>query len=403
MKRQFLFLEVITLLAAFSFLLLIPTSWAADPAKGGFDPAWQGFKTAYENVLKENGIVGSSVMVIHDNKVIGKDFYGLANIEKDRKVDEETIYHWASITKTLTGIAIMQLRDRGLLKLDDPIIKYLPELREVHDPYGDMSEITIRHLLTHSSGFQGPTWPWRDKDWQPHEPLHWSQLVSMFPYMEIQFKPGSKWSYSNPGIIYLGRVIEELTTDDFEVYIDKNIFKPLEMYRSYFDHTPYHLWKYRCQSYFLKDGKLTPGDPDVNTGITVSNGGWNAPLPDVVKLLNFLVGDPSKQEVYEGVLKRSSLEEMFKPQIEISREGNDKSDAGLIFFIEEHNGMRFIGHSGGQVAFVTHIYFHPESRTASVVAYNTLSVDPQKGTRFVDRTVEDYLFKNIYPIFAGVK
>ena len=129
--------------------------------------------------------------------------------------------------------------DHGRLKLDDPIIKYVPELKAVHNPFGDMNEITIRHLMTHSAGFRDATWPWGgDKDWQPHEPTKWDQLVAMMPYTEILFKPGSKFSYSNPGIIFLGRVIEALSGEDYEVYIDKNIFKPLEMSRSYFDTTP---------------------------------------------------------------------------------------------------------------------------------------------------------------------
>ena len=69
----------------------------------------------------------------------------------------------------------------------------------------------------------------------------------MFPYTEIEFKPGSKWSYSNPGIIFLGRVIELLTGDSYEVYVDKNILKPLEMHDTYFDATPYHLLHLFCE------------------------------------------------------------------------------------------------------------------------------------------------------------
>ena len=193
----------------------------------GFDKAIEQFKAFYFDTLKTHGIVGSTFMFLHDNQILTKEFYGLANREQNRKVDEDTIYQWASITKTLTGIAIMQLRDRGRLKLDDPIIKYLPELREVHNPYGDMSNITLRHLMSHSAGFRSPTWPWKNKPWQPHEPLHWEQIVAMIPYTEVQFNPGSKWQYSNPGIIFLGRVIELLTTDDWEVYIAKNIFMHL--------------------------------------------------------------------------------------------------------------------------------------------------------------------------------
>ena len=365
------------------------------------------FKTLYEESLRKNGIIGSSFMLINDNKVVDREFYGTANLEKKQPVDENTIYHWASITKTITGIAIMQLRDRGLLKLDDPIIKYIPELREVHNPYGDMSEITIRHLLSHSSGFRDGTWPWGgDKDWHPHEPQKWEQLVAMIPYTEILFKPGSKYSYSNPGIIFLGRVIEIITHDDYEVYVDKNVFKPLEMYQSYFDATPNHLLKNRSHSYRLKDGNLTPARFDVDTGITVSNGGLNSPLPDMVKYLNFLMGDPKKQEIYNQILKRSTLEEMWKPQVslpEVKTGKNEKNFIGLTYFIEDNYDQHFIGHSGGQNAFVTHFYLNPETRAAYLVAYNTTATPtektPNQDTRKLDREIKENLFQYIFPLF----
>jgi CubicO group peptidase (beta-lactamase class C family) len=370
-----------------------------------FEQAMIKFRVFYKNALQENGIVGSSFMFIHDNKVLAKEFYGWANIEQKRKVDEDTIYQWASITKTFTGIAIMQLRDRGLLRLDDPIIEYIPELKQVYNPFGDMGEITIRHLMSHCAGFRRPTWPWKSKPWHPHEPLHWEQVVAMFPYTEILFKPGSKWSYSNPGIIFLGRVIELLTTDDWEVYIDKNIFKPLKMYRSYFDTTPYHLMKYKCQSYFLKDGKLTPADPDVNMGITVSNGGLKSCFSDMVRYLNFLMGNSSKQDDYDQVLERASLEEMFKPQIEIKdydqefRGKNRKDFMGLTFFVEDNYGMHFIAHSGGNNAFVTHFYINQDSNAAYIIGFNTLASGEQQNTRVLDREIKEYLFENIFPLF----
>ena len=269
----------------------------------------------------------------------------------------------------------MQLRDRGLLKLDDPVIKYLPELRAVHDPYGDLSEITIRQLMSHTAGFRNPTFPWKDasKEWQPHEPQYWEQLVEMFPYTEVKFKPGSRFSYSNLGVVFLGRIIELITKDDYEVYIDKNIFKPLEMYRSYFDATPYHLLKYCSHSYYLENSKLKPGRFDVNTGITVSNGGLNAPLPDMVKYLNFLVGDAQKKDVYEGILKRSSLEEMWQPVIESNENANGNPQeglkVGLSFFLDEKNGL--VGHSGDQNGFIMYIDFSPKTRSASILAFNT--------------------------------
>lgn len=370
-----------------------------------FDEAIKKFNSFYIDSLQKHGIVGSSFLFVQNNKVLAREYSGLANKEQNRSVDENTIFHWASITKTFCGIAILQLRDRGLLKLDDPIVKYIPVLRQVHNTFGDMEDITIRHLLSHTSGFRGGTWPWKSKSWHPHEPLHWEQLVAMLPYTEILFKPGSRWSYSNPGIIFLGRVIELLTTDDWEVYIDKNIFKPLGMHRSYFDTTPYHLKKYKCQSYFLQDGKLSPADPDVNTGITVANGGLKAPFEDFAKYVNFLMGDKAKQDLYDGILKRSTLEEMFQPQISMENYGGDfpgqnrKDAMGLTFFIEDNFGMHFICHSGGQNAFVTHFFLNPDSRAAYVVGFNTLGMSKTQNTRVLDREIKEYLFKNIFPIF----
>ena len=345
------------------------------------DDAFKSFKTLYEQELKQNGIVGSSFVFLRDNKVVAEDFYGSANLAKNQTIDENTIYHWASNTKPFTGIAIMQLRDRGLLKLDDPVTKYLPELRAVHNPFGSMDDITIRHLMTHSAGFRGGTWPWGSgKDWEPFEPTEYSQLVAMFPYTEIRFKPGSKFSYSNPGIIFLGKIIEKLSGDDYEVYIDKNIFKPLEMYRSYFDATPYHLLKYRSHSYYIENGKRTEGRFDANTGITVSNSGLNSPLPDMVKYLNFLVGDPKKQDAYDGVLKRSSLEEMWQPQLPTEADANGNkgfmTDIGLIFFLDKTLGPKHLGHGGDQNGFISYIDFDPTKREASIMVFNTNLILP---------------------------
>lgn len=359
----------------------------------------------YDSKLRQHGIVGSSVMILKNGGIVGKRFHGMANAEKNQPVDENTIFHWASITKTFTVIAIMQLRDRGLLSLDDPIVKYLPELQQVNNPYGKMSEITIRQIMSHSAGFQASTFPWGgDKDWHPHEPQEWSQLVAMMPYMQIQFEPGSKFSYSNPAIIYLGRVIEILTKDDYEVYIDKNIFRPLQMHRSYFDATPYHLLKDRAASYYIENGKLTTARFDVDTGITVSNGGLNAPLPDMVKYLNFLTGS-GDEKLYGQILKRSSLEEMWKAQVPVlpqENNGENRRDSmGLGFFLESNYGQVFVGHSGSQNGFLSHFYIRPDAKTAYIVAYNTHAIpfegDKTKDTRLLDRELKEFLFSRVFP------
>lgn len=404
MHRTWLVLAVVVAMAAFD---LSASQWGPTYAQDSINKALGALHDYFKQQVTDRQIAGASLMIVRRSPgppVAFQDFVGKANVEKDQAVDEETIYHWASITKTFTGIGIMQLRDRALLTLDDPVIKYIPELRDIHDPFGNRTEITIRQLMTHSAGFRGATWPWGgSQPWRPFEPTKWEQIVATLPYTNVEFRPGSRHSYSNLGVVFLGRIIEQLTGDNFEVYIDKNIFKPLEMHRSYFDTTPYHLLQHRSASYWIRDGKRLAAPFDADTGITVSNGGLNSPLPDMVKYLLFMLGDPSKK-VYEGVLRRSSLDEMWRPQIEIGAEGNDQVAMGLSFFVERREGMQVIGHSGGQNGFISHFYISPAQGIGYLVAFNTdwEAADEKKDpTREADAAVRSYVIKNTFPVLLG--
>jgi CubicO group peptidase (beta-lactamase class C family) len=378
---------------------------AAQTAQAAQNDTWTRAVDFYRSQLKQHGIVGSSLLVMKDGAIAREAVDGLMDRGANRAVDRDTIFHWASITKTFTAIAIMQLRDRGLLTLDDPIVKYVPELEKVHNPFGKMSDITIRHLLSHSSGFRNGTWPYGgDKDWQPFEPPTWKQLDAMMPYTEILFAPGSKFSYSNPGIVYLGMTIERLTNEDYEMYVTKNVLSPLGMSRAFFDRAPVHLLKDRSHSYMLTDDGLKEARFDFDTGITVSNGGLNAPLSDMAKYLAFLMGarDAKQQAAYDVVLKRASLEEMFKPVIAGSE---PNVSLGLAYFLEKHAGLDLVGHSGSQNGFLSHFYVHAPTKTAFIVAYNTDASSKTKGdkqnTRALDREIRDHLVANVFPALAS--
>ena len=358
---------------------------------------WTRVAAIYHQRVQDAGIVGSSLMFVRDGAVVHQAFEGFQDLDRKRPADADTIYHWASITKTFTGVAIMQLRDRGRLSLDDPAVTYVPELRQVHNPFGDISEVKIRHLMSHSAGFRASTWPWGgDQPWHPFEPTRWDQVVAMFPYTEVLFKPGTQYSYSNPGVIFLGRIIELLSGDDYEVYITKNIFMPLGMTRSFFDKAPYHLVDHRSHSYTRTDGTLKEQRFDFDSGITVSNGGLNAPLGDMAKWLSFLMGSNGEQ-----VLKRSSIEEMFTPQIRAKDgEGGSGDDvqAGLSCFVERHGGVELVGHSGDQNGFISHLYFHRPTKAGYVVSFNTdamFNTDPRRTTRAVDNDLRDAIIREM--------
>ena len=367
---------------------------------------WAKVAAFYRQRLQQAGIAGSSLVFMKDGGIAAKASEGYQELAGKRPVDENTIYHWASITKTFTGVAIMQLRDRGLLSLDDPVIKYVPELRDVHNPFGDMAQVTIRHLMSHSAGFRAPTWPWGgDRQWHPFEPTRWEQLVAMLPYTELLFKPGTKFSYSNPGIIFLGRIIEHFSGDPYEVYVAKNLFMPLGMTRSFFDRAPYHLVANRSHSYERTDAGVEELRFDFDTGITASNGGLNAPMDDMARWLAFLIGEKSpgpRRDQFEAVLKRSSLDEMFTPRLP-ARDGEGGSGAdvrvGLSFFIERHEGTELVGHSGEQNGFISHLYFHVPSRSGYIVSFNTnvqSKSDPSRTTRAVDNDLRDMLIREFF-------
>ncbi len=385
---------------------------------------------AFNSALKERGIVGGGFTFVHGSAAPAEFFYGEARQDTHQRVDSETTYNWASITKTMTAIAILQLRDRGLLSLDAPAVRYLPELRQLHDAHGSIEDITIRHLLTHSGGFRNPTWPWdcddaSDCNWQPFEPTRWAQVAAMLPYTHVEFKAGSRWSYSNLGYVFLGQIIERLSGDDFEVYVDKNILKPLGMTRSYFDRAPYFLENHVSASYLRSGATLTAQPFNFDTGITTSNSGLKSPIPDMEKYARFLIGDP-KEPVYQVVLKRSSLEEAWTgilPAVEPGQPptpytagpSGQQPKMGLGFFVFDAGGKRYVYHDGDQGGFSAELLVDPSGKSASIVVVNTtVMVAPSPNDRLhpasntqpdpgsdLRQVLRRMLVESVFPVYAN--
>jgi len=344
-------------------------------------PSWGAYLKTFDAYVAAESIVGASTWLVRDGRVVARHDVGYADRAAGQRVDDNTIYHWGSITKTLTAIAVMQLVERGKLSLDTRVTDYIPELRHVHDPYGSMDSVTVRMLLSHSSGLQGPTWPWtQGLAWEPFEPTRWEQLVAMMPYQELAFKPGTKYSYSNPGFLYLARIVELITDDPWEAYVQKNIFAPLGLAHSYFNTTPYYLAAQRSNNYYwLKDSagtvRFTTNGRDFDPGITIPNGGWNAPLGDLATYLAFLTGaargDTAKQRVYETVLPHATLVAMWKPLY--PTEGDRPGDwMGMSFFSATPGGTSIVGHTGTQAGFRSFVFWDPATRAAVVAAFNTI-------------------------------
>jgi CubicO group peptidase (beta-lactamase class C family) len=254
-----------------------------------------------------------------------------------------------------------------------------------------IDSITLRMLLSHSAGFQNPTWPYtQGKSWEPFEPTTWNQLVAMMPYQELHFRPGTRFSYSNPAFLYLARIVEQMTGDPWATYIQKNIFAPLELTRSYFGATPYFIAVDRSNNYSVRRDSsgaesTVANGRDFDPGITIPNGGWNAPLSDLATYASFLTGvarDDAGRARNDIVLPRKTLQEMWRPLHPMSASATAPDSMGLSFFVVHRQGGTIIGHTGSQAGFRSFMFFNPATTAVVIAAFNTTNESSPARTAY---------------------
>src|SRR6516164_7420559 len=169
-----------------------------------------------------------SVLVAEDGKILLDKGYGFANLEWQVPNTPTTKFRLGSITKQFTAASILLLEERGKLKVEDPVKKYMQDAPAAWD------KITIFHLLTHTSGIPSFTgFP----DYRKLEPFATTaaELVARFRDKPLDFQPGEKWSYSNSGYVLLGYLIEKISGESYDKFVRENIFTPLGMKDSGYD------------------------------------------------------------------------------------------------------------------------------------------------------------------------
>jgi len=217
-----------------------------------------------------NGTVAGIVTLVALNgSTVEFDAEGMADIEANRPMKKDTIFQIMSMTKNFTGVGIMILAEEGKLALRDPVEHYLPEFRDQHvaTTIGPDTErlgtpvrpITIADLMTHTSGmFDGP--PNEIKGYSQKMNIPLADLVRVFARQPLLFQPGTRWSYSSPGIDILGRIIEVCSGQKYEDFIAQRLLQPLGMKDSFFYPKPEQVSRI-AMVYENHDGKLkrSPG------------------------------------------------------------------------------------------------------------------------------------------------
>ena len=311
--------------------------------------------------------VNGNVLVAENGKTIYKRSFGFADAKNKLLNNEDSRFQLASITKIFTSTAVLQIRDKGKLNLDDPYIKYFPDF-----PY---PEITIRHLLSHTSGlpdlqiFEDLVEKYPDKAFTNADVI---PALKMWK-KPLQSKPGEAWSYSNSGYCLLALLIEKLSGTKFEDYVREQIFTPAKMNDSYFetdDLASSDSKKAKEQRYPLIFDTELKGVADEKWKRITGNGGIISTTDDLLKF---------DQALYSGkLLKQSSMDEAFTPE-KLTNGKNARTSTldalyGLGWFIfEDESAGKIVWHGGGRPGIATVLLRNLTRRQTVVVFDNSFN------------------------------
>jgi CubicO group peptidase (beta-lactamase class C family) len=305
----------------------------------------------YMNAAVKGEYFSGSILIAKNGKAIISKGYGPANYELDVPNTPKTIFQIASLTKAFTAVSVMQLQEKGRLSISDPICEYLENCPEGWQP------ITIRHLLTHTSGIPNYT---SLPDYEKNAAVIATneEIVQRIKDKPLDFAPGEKYKYNNSGYRMLGMIIEKCSGISYGEYLRENIFTPLEMKNSGFD-SGRKILKNRAAGYALDDD-LVINAKAVDPVNVFSEGGIYSTVEDL------LLWD---QSLYtEKLLSKKSLGEIFTPE---------KNNYGYGWNITKLFDRREISHSGQNFGFASHIKRFPDDRMTIIVLSNNQMTDAQ--------------------------
>jgi CubicO group peptidase (beta-lactamase class C family) len=285
-----------------------------------------------------------TVLVARGGTVLLDKGYGFANLEWDIPNSPTTKFRLGSVTKQFTAASILLLEERGKLKVDDPVKNYLPDAPAAWD------KVTIFNLLTHTSGIPSFTgFP----DYASTEaiPTTPEKLVARFRDKPLEFQPGEKWNYSNSGYALLGYLIEKISGESYEKFVQENIFTPLGMKDSGYDSNS-AIIPHRAAGY--SPGPNGPRNTGfIHMSIPFSAGGLYSTTEDLLRWEQGLFGGK--------LLTPASLQKMTTPF---------KSDYAYGLGVRVVNGRKVIDHGGGIEGFNTQLSYYPDDKLTVVVLAN---------------------------------
>jgi CubicO group peptidase (beta-lactamase class C family) len=318
-------------------------------------------------------IAGAVTLVVTPDGIKHLDAQGFADVEQKKPMTPDAMFWIASMTKPITATAILMLQEDGKLSVDDPAAKYLPELGRMKSADGSplKTTITIKHLLTHTSGLPENT------SEETHAAKNLQDLVAAFATKPMQFEPGTKWQYCQTGINSLGRIVEVVSGQRFDEFLAQRIFTPLGMTDTTFYPTA-EQQKRIARSYRLENDELVPAEILIFAGrelsahdrVPLANGGLFTTAQDYGRFARMLLNDGSLDGT--RILKPETVKVMSSVQSGDLKTGFTPGDAwGLgVCLVRTPQGVTealspgCFGHGG---AYGTQAWIDPVKKVAYVL------------------------------------
>ncbi|HWA33118.1 MAG TPA: serine hydrolase domain-containing protein [Cyclobacteriaceae bacterium] len=299
---------------------------------------------------------GCALAVIENGAIVYKKGYGMANLEYDIPNTTATVFDIASVSKQFAGLAISTLVQEGKISLDDDIRKYLPYVPD----FG--RKITIQHLVDHTSGLRD--WPQtlNVAGWRWDEDFLFEDIVRMVKKQkDLDFDPGSKFSYSNTGYNMLAAIVEKISGKSFREWSDENIFKPLAMNNSHFLDNHKAIIRNMAYSYSVSEGEIAKS-PSALTAYGSSS--LFTTVDDLcLWVIHFEKQIAAKNPIYLRMLTEGILN------------NGEKTQYAFGLGLDMQGGLQTVSHNGGWAGYRTAIVNFPNERISVIVLSNASDFD----------------------------
>lgn len=363
------------------------------------------FEMAMEQLVEKENPPSISVAIVKDTQIVYVKAFGYADGPKAKSATPETAYQWWSITKLFTATAVLQLEENQQLDLDDPIQQYLPFCtpRKQKPGYDD---ITIRHLLTHSSGLGDIGmkilgWIHYEED----EPFNQTELLkSHWPkYNKLKAAPGKKVSYSNLGYLILAAIIEQVSGKAYDLYIQDHILSPLQMDGAGFDYGPLNPCHVAAGAhpkdlmgrvaFMMMDKKKALREKRNNrywfNPIFSNQQGATGLIGSTQDLSSFMMAMLNEGQ-WQGtrLLSPENVVRMQSPQKAIDKspmKGLQDPHFGFSWFIHKDNGQIALSHGGSGAAFSCQLRLYPEQDLGIAILSNGTYLEKDLGSNIISQ------------------